>query len=132
MDIYVINYYKYTSLAIEEMYRQVGKYKFNKDGIMIKGMIIRHLVLPGCNDDSKKIIEYLYNKYKNNIYISIMNQYTPVRKLEIDLLDRTVTDKEYNNIIDYAYDLGVRCAFVQDGGACKESFIPDFDEFCGI
>ena len=128
----VNNYYKYTSLAIEEMYRQVGKYKFNEDGIMIKGMIIRHLVLPGCIKDSKKIIKYLYDKYKNNIYISIMNQYTPVRKIKIDSLDRCVTDKEYNTIIDYAYDLGIRYAFVQDGDTCKESFIPDFDEFCGV
>ena len=128
----VNNYYKYTSLAIEEMYRQVGKYKFNEDGIMIKGMIIRHLVLPGCIKDSKKIIKYLYDKYKNNIYISIMNQYTPIRKIEIDSLNRRVTDKEYNNIIDYAYNLGIRYAFVQDGDTCKESFIPDFDEFCGV
>ena len=125
-------YYKYTSLAVEEMYRQVGKCKFNEDGIIIKGVIVRHLVLPGCINDSKKIIKYLYEKYNNNIYYSIMNQYTPVRRLGIDYLDRCVTDNEYDSVIDYAYNLGIRYAFVQEGDTQTDSFVPDFDEFCGI
>ena len=64
------------------MYRQVGKLRYNKDGILIKGMIVRHLVLPNNYDDSKKIIKYLYDNYKDNIIISIMNQYTITRRLE--------------------------------------------------
>ena len=121
------NYFKYASMAIDEMYKQVGKCTFDKDGIIKKGVIVRHLMLPKHIEDSKKVIEYLYNKYKNNIYISIMNQYTPLRKLEYKSLNEKVTDLEYNNLIDYAYDLGIRNAFVQEGETQKESFIPLFD-----
>ncbi len=126
------DYFKYASLCIEEMYRQVGKNIINKDGMMVKGLIVRHLMLPGLINDSKKIISYLYNKYGNNIYISIMNQYTPINKLKYDELNRTITDKEYDELIDYAYDMGVRNAFIQEGGTQSESFIPNFDEFKGI
>ena len=110
------------------MYRQVGKFVI-KDDLMKKGMIVRHLMLPGHLDDSKKIIKYLYDKYKDNIYISIMNQYTPVRKTEYDNLNRTVSDDEYNELIDYALSLGIKNAFIQEGETMKESFIPDFDIF---
>ena len=71
--------------------------------------------------------EYLYEKYGDDIYISIMNQYTPLRKLKYDNLNRKVSDREYNELIDYAYDLGVRNAYVQDGDTQSESFIPNFD-----
>ena len=128
----VNNYYKYTSLAIDEMNRQVGRNKFNKNGIMVKGVIVRHLVLPGCIDDSMRIIEYLYGKYGNSIYLSIMNQYTPVRKINVDELDRVVTDFEYEKVIDYAYDIGVRNAYIQEGITQKDSFIPDFNVFNAI
>ena len=84
------NYFKYAALAIEEMYRQVGKPIFDKNGIMKKGLIVRHLMLPDLYNDSEKIIKYLYDKYKNNIYISIMNQYTPIRKLEYDNLNNNI------------------------------------------
>lgn len=121
------DYFKYASKAIEEMYRQVGTPIFNKDGIMEKGLIVRHLMLPGLISDSKKIITYLYTKYKDNIYISIMNQYTPIRKLEHKNLNRTLTKKEYNEMINFAYDLGIRNCFVQEDNTQKESFIPIFD-----
>lgn len=119
------NYFKYAKEAIEEMYKQVGKPKF-KNGLMTKGVIVRHLVLPGHINDSKNIISYLYNTYKDNIYISIMNQYTPVRTLKYESLNRTVTDQEYDEVINFAYDLGVRKAFMQVGQTQKTSFIPDF------
>ena len=109
------------------MYRQVGKPIFDKEGIMKKGVIVRHLMLPGLEKDSKKIISYLYKKYKNNIYMSIMNQYTPIRKLEYENLNRKITNKEYDNMIDYAYDLGIRNCFVQEDDTQNESFIPIFD-----
>lgn len=128
----VNNYKEYASEAIEEMYRQVGKNKFNKNKMMIKGLIIRHLVLPGCSSDSKMIIKYLFDTYNDNIYLSIMNQYTPVRKIGIDSLDRCVTNSEYDNVVDFAYEVGVRNAFVQEGETQKESFIPDFDVFRAI
>lgn len=128
----VNDYMEYSVKALEEMFKQVGKNKFNKEGMMTKGIIVRHLVLPGCCNDSKRIIKYLYNIYKNDIYFSIMNQYTPVRKIGIDFLDRCVTNDEYDEVIDYAYNLGIRNAFVQEGETQKESFIPDFDVFKAI
>ena len=110
------------------MYKQVGKIKFDNNGIIKSGLIVRHLVLPGHIEDSKKIIKYLYDTYKDNIYISIMNQYTPLRKLEVDNLNRKLTDKEYDEVIDYAYDIGVRNAFIQEGETQSESFIPIFSD----
>lgn len=123
----VKNYFEYASKAIEEMYRQVGIPIFDSDGIMKKGVIVRHLMLPGLVEDSKKIISYLYDKYKDNIYMSIMNQYTPIRKLEYDNLNRKLTKEEYDEMIDYAYDLGIRNCFVQEEETQSESFIPIFD-----
>lgn len=125
----VKNYSSITKDAIKEMYRQVGKPKFKND-LMVKGVIVRHLLLNTHIDDSKKIIDYLYKTYKDNIYISIMNQYTPVRHIEkYDELNHTVSDKEYDELINYACDLGITKAFIQEGETFKESFIPDFDTF---
>ena len=128
----VNNYKKYACISIDEMYRQVGKCKFDKNGMLLRGVIIRHSMLPNCIEDSKKIISYLYNKYKNNTYYSIMNQYTPIKKMKYKELNRKITKKEYNDLINYSYDVGIRCAYVQDEGTPDESFIPDFNEFNGI
>lgn len=125
----VFNYFEITSNALKEMYKQVGKNQF-KDNMMTKGIIVRHLLLPTHIDDSKKIIKYLYDTYKDNIYISIMNQYTPVRKInKYSELNNTVSDNEYNELINYACDLGITNAFIQEGETCKESFIPDFTKY---
>jgi len=125
----VKNYFNTAVLAIDEMYRQVGSPIFDKD-IMKKGIIVRHLLLPGHNDDSKKIIKYLYDKYKNKIFISLMNQYTPVRKIDnYNELNCIVTDNEYDDLINYACDLGITNAFIQEGETQKESFIPDFNNY---
>ena len=121
----VSNYFDVVTKSIEEMYRQVGS-PIYKDNILVKGVIVRHLVLPGHIDDSKKIIKYLYDKYGDNIIISIMNQYTPVRKYKYKELNRRVSSKEYEEVVDYAYDIGVRNAFVQDEESISESFIPKF------
>ena len=121
------DYFKYASSAIDAMYKQAGPFII-EDGIIKKGVIVRLLVLPGHIDDSKKIIKYLYNKYHDNIIISIMNQYTPLRKFNsYKNLNRKITDAEYNEVIDYASNLGIRYAFVQEGDTQSESFIPDFD-----
>lgn len=122
----VSNYFDIATKAIKEMYKQVGSPKFNKEGIITSGLIVRHLILPGHIEDSKKILKYLYDTYKDNIYISIMNQYTPVQQTPYPNLNRSLTIKEYNEVIDYAYDIGIRNAFVQDGETNKESFIPIF------
>ena len=125
----VFDYFKISSEALKEMYRQVGKNQF-KDDIMTKGLIVRHLLLPTHVDDSKKIIKYLYDTYKDNIYISIMNQYTPIRKIEkYKELNNKVQDNDYNELINYACDLGITKAFIQEGETCKESFIPDFTKY---
>ena len=122
------NYFEIASLAIEEMYNQVGCIQLDENGIIKKGVIVRHLVLPGHIDESKKIIKYLYDKYKDNIIISIMNQYTPLRELKYNNLNRTLTNNEYDEVVNYAYDLGIRNAYIQEGETAKESFIPKFDD----
>lgn len=123
------NYFEVASKAIDEMVKQVETFEI-VDDLMKKGVIVRVLILPGHIEDSKKIIKYLYDKYHDDIIISIMNQYTPIEKLEYDNLNRKVTDDEYDEVVNYAYDLGVRMAFMQEGETQSESFIPDFD--CSI
>ena len=122
------NYFNYATIAIDEMYKQVGKPKFNKKGIMKKGLIVRVLLLPNRVEDAKKIIKYLHDKYDDNIFISIMNQYTPVKKLKYDELNRKVQDSEYDELINYACDIGVVNAYIQEGETQKESFIPNFNK----
>lgn len=126
------NYFKYARLAIDEMVKQVGKVEIDSNCMMKKGVIVRHLLLPGLIEDSKKIINYLYNKYHDDIIISIMNQYTPVRKLKYEELNDKVSNSDYDELINYAYDLGVRNAFIQEGETQKTSFIPNFDIFRAI
>ena len=122
------NYFEITSKALDEMCRQTGKNKFNDDGLITKGIIVRCLVLPTKSDDTKEIINYLYKKYQDNIYLSIMNQYTPVNHIkDYTFLNKTVSEDEYNEVINYALDLGIKNAYMQEGGTCSESFIPSFD-----
>ena len=122
----VDNYFEIASNNLKEMFMQVGKPIIN-DNIMKKGIIVRVLVLPGEIEDAKKIIKYLYDTYEDNIYISIMNQFTPITKTKYDNLNRVLTKKEYNNVINYAIDLGISKAFVQEGKTSSKSFIPDFN-----
>lgn len=121
------DYFLVASAAIAEMYRQVGDFTFNSDGIMTHGMIVRHLVLPTHTHDSKAVLKYLYETYQDHIYVSIMNQYTPASDLSsYPELNRTLTTHEYDQVVDYAIDLGYENAFIQEGETAKESFIPDF------
>jgi putative pyruvate formate lyase activating enzyme len=103
--------------AIAEMYRQVGKPVFDADsGLMRKGVIVRHLVMPGAVGNAKAVIDYLYETYGDDIYISLMNQYTPMKEFaEYPKLNRKVTGREYEKVIQYALDLGVENAFIQEG-----------------
>ena len=122
------DYFKVASNAIMEMFKQVGTPEFDHNGIMKKGVIVRHLMMPGLLFDSKKIIDYLYKTYKDSIYISIMNQYTPTKNLsKYPEINRKVTKKHYDALIDYCLSLGIKNAFIQDEGTASESFIPDFD-----
>lgn len=96
--------------------------------LMKKGVIVRHLLLPGHTNDSCHILQYLYKTYGNSIYISIMNQYTPmVQTCPSSPLNRKVTAREYDKVIDYAISLGITNAFIQEGPTASESFIPSFD-----
>ena len=121
------NYFETATMAIDEMYRQVGDYSFDKDGLMTKGLIVRVLILPGHVEDAKKIIKYLYMTYKDSIFISIMNQFTPVNTCIYNNLNRKLTDEEYDEVIKYALSLGVTNAFIQEGETADDSFIPDFN-----
>ena len=122
------NYYETAKAAIAEMVRQVGLPEFDVNGHMTKGVIVRHLALPGYLKDSKKIIKYLYETYGDLIYISIMNQYTPLPHVrEHKEINRKLTKEEYEELIDYAISLGVENGFIQEGETASESFIPAFD-----
>ena len=122
------NYFEVAKAAIEAMYEQVGKFEI-VDDLMVKGVIVRVLVFPGHADDSKNLIKYLHETYGNNIIISIMNQYTPVEVIDkYPNLNRKVSDEEYEEVIDFAVELGVEIAFIQEGETQDTSFIPDFDD----
>ncbi|MBO4445402.1 MAG: radical SAM protein [Clostridia bacterium] len=112
------DYFDVATKAIAEMYHQVGP-----------DMIVRHLVLPGCTEDSKDVIRYLWDTYGDNITISIMSQYTPMPSCKVPELGRKLSKEEYDEVVDFAADLGITKAFVQEGEAAQESFIPDFQNW---
>lgn len=123
------DYPEKAKLAIEEMVRQTGEPKFDENGIMTKGVIVRHLLLPGCLEDAKRIVSYLFETYGERIYMSLMNQYTPLDSLDKEKypeLNRKVNEKAYDWLIDYAISIGVENAFIQGGETAEESFIPPF------
>ena len=124
------DYFEAACAAIAEMYRQVGNPVINEDtGLMQRGLIVRHLLLPGQTKDSKKILRYLHETYGDHIYISIMNQYTPLPQVaDIEALNRTVTPEEYDRVLRFAERIGIERGFRQEGTAASESFIPEFDE----
>lgn len=123
------DYFEKASAAIAEMQRQTGSPVINSEtGLMQRGVIVRHLLLPGETKDSKKIIRYLHEAYGNDIYVSIMNQYTPLEHVsQLPALNRRVTEDEYGRVLAFAERLGVERGYCQEGGAAGESFIPAFD-----
>lgn len=112
--------------SIAEMYRQVGKPVFNERGIMQRGVILRILLLPGHVAEAKLCLKYLLDTYGDSIYISLMNQYTPMPNMKSPL-NRRVTHEEYAQLTDYAERLGLKNGFTQEFGTACESFIPPFD-----
>lgn len=122
-------YFETACAALEEMYRQTGAVVLDKNGIMQSGVIVRHMMLPGLMLDTKKIMDYLFDTYGNNIYISLMSQYTPLKNVErFPELNRKIDMKKYNSIVDYCMNRGMENVFIQEGSAAKESFIPCFEE----
>ena len=122
------DYFEHACAAIDEMVKQRGNAVIHR-GTMRRGVIVRHLILPGHTEESKEIINYLHSRYGNSIYISIMNQYTPMERVKNTHPEiyRTVTEAEYDDVVEFAKLIGVENAFVQDGDTAKESFIPPFD-----
>lgn len=120
--------------ALEEMVKITGESVFDEKKMMRRGTIVRHLLLPGHKKNAKAVLLYVYETYGDKVYISLMNQYTPFERLkgnpEYKELCRKVTKREYEAVVDFAIELGVRNAFIQEGDTAKESFIPEFD-CCG-
>jgi putative pyruvate formate lyase activating enzyme len=122
------DYHKIAMNAIEEMVRQTEKCVFDDKGIIKRGVIVRHMVLPGHTADSIKVIDSLYERFGDDIYISIMSQYTPVKSIdEYSELNRRLTKREYKKVTDHALLIGLTNGFIQDGEVALESFIPAFD-----
>ena len=117
--------------ALKAMVETAGKPVFDREGMMQSGVIVRHLLLPGHKRNAKAVIKYVYETYGDDVYLSLMNQYTPFDRLkentEYEQLCRRVTKREYESVVEYALLLGVKNAFIQEGETAKESFIPSFD-----
>lgn len=121
-------YFDYAKNALYEMVRQVGEPVFNEQGIIQKGVVIRHLMLPGLLFDSKKIVDYVHRTYGNKVFISLMNQYTPLDHVkDYPEINKVLNQKHYDSLINYALEIGVKNGFVQEEGTAKESFIPPFN-----
>ena len=120
------DYPEMSKRSLCEMVRQTDSPVFDSDGIMTRGVIVRHLVLPGHIENSIKTLDYLHEEYGDSIYISIMSQYTPMPDMKGDL-SRTLSEDEYSTVVNHALDIGISNAFIQEGGAAKESFIPLWD-----
>ena len=122
------HYFENASQAIQEMYRQVGAPKLNEDGIITKGMMIRHLVLPNQIENSKQVLRWIKNNIDENVYINIMAQYFPCYKAkEIEELNRKLTREEYEEIERFVYDLDIKNGYMQDLGENEEEYVPDFN-----
>lgn len=122
------DYFEKASRAIDIMVDITGAPKLNEESIMTSGTIVRHLVLPAHSGESIEIMKYLRERYGDKIYVSIMNQYTPMRSdFEFRELSRRLTTYEYEKVVNFASDIGITNGFIQGRGAAKESFIPAFD-----
>lgn len=114
--------------ALSEMVRQQPKVVIDDaTGLIQKGVIVRQLLLPGHVNDAKAIFKYLHDTYQDSIYISMMSQFTPIALKDYPEINRTVTRREYERLIDYAIKIGITNAFIQEGNVAKDSFIPAFD-----
>ena len=123
------DYFEVAKASLREMVDQCGKALFDEEGMMQRGVIVRHLMLPGNYRNSHDVLKYLATTYGDRIYISLMNQYTPIGDIGVRFpeLASTVSDKEYRRLVAYAVRLGVEKGFIQEGGAATESFIPAFN-----
>lgn len=114
--------------ALSEMVRQQPDVVIDDaTGLIQKGVIVRQLLLPGHVNDAKAVLKYLYDTYHDHVYISMMSQFTPIALNDYPEINRTVTRREYERLVDYALEIGITNAFIQEGDVAKDSFIPAFD-----
>ena len=114
--------------ALSEMVRQQPDVVIDDaTGLILKGVIVRQLLLPGHVNDAKAVLKYLYDTYHDHVYISMMSQFTPIALKDYPEINRTVTRREYERLVDYALEIGITNAFIQEGDVAKDSFIPAFD-----
>ena len=124
----VDNYFEIATKAIKEMYNQVGTAKFNDNGIIQKGVIIRHLVLPSHIQNTKNILKWISENMPDDIYVSIMAQYFPTYKSKKDnLINRKLSKKEYREVLNYLYSLDLKNGYIQELGEHEEEYVPNFD-----
>ena len=124
----VDNYFEITTKALKEMYEQVGTPKLDENGIMKKGIMIRHLVLPNNIENSKKVLKWIKNNFENKVYVSIMAQYFPTYKAkETNDINRKLTKEEYSEIETYLYDLDLENGYIQELGEHEEEYVPKWE-----
>ena len=124
----VENYFEIVTKAIKEMYRQVGIPELNENGIMQKGLMIRHLILPNQIENSKQVLKWIKENFDNNIYVSIMAQYFPTFKAkELDELNRKLTKQEYDEVENYLYELVLDNGYIQELGEHEEEYVPKWN-----
>ena len=121
------HYMEIAAAAVEEMLRQTGSPQFDSEGMMQKGVIVRHLALPGLSDDSKRVVKFLDRTFGNRIIMSLMSQYTPPKDIAFPELFSPLARDDYDDLVEYAQLIGVENAYVQEEGCAEESFIPPFD-----
>ena len=122
------NYFEIATEAIKEMYRQVGNPILNSDGIMQRGIMIRHLVLPTYIENSKKVLDWIKNNLPKEVYVSVMAQYFPTYMAKKDKrINRKLTKYEWNKILDYIEVLGIENGFVQELGEHEEEYVPNWE-----
>lgn len=123
------DYAEAAKAAIQEMVRQAPRVVLDEQGFIRRGVIVRHLVLPGQRKEAEKVLRYLHDRYGDQIYLSIMNQYTPMKGIDLPdrELKRKLTTYEYQKVIDYALSIGITKAYMQVGKTADESFVPPFD-----
>ena len=124
----VDNYFETATKAIKEMYNQVGQAKFDENGLIKKGVIIRHLILPNHIQNTKNILKWISDNMPDDIYVSVMAQYFPTYKAKDDnLINRKLNKKEYNEVLNYLYSLDLENGYIQELGLHEEEYVPNFD-----
>ncbi len=123
------DYFEQAMKAAKEMVRQTGQASFTEDGILKRGVIFRYLLLPGELSEGKDILDALYSRFQNRVYYSLMSQYTPPSFLREDpVLSRRVLKEEYEELVSFAWMLGIQNGFTQEFSSATEEYLPDFTD----